>query len=114
MDWSYKDPFVIYSATSNGNVLSWNAYFDTVSTVSLGKIAPTCISSCPHDSNLVAVGSISGLVYVVNFQGKGRIVYKLRGHNTEIVSLSWCPSEENVLSGNVNKDLLLASGGKDR
>ena len=114
VDWSYKDPFVIYSATSNGNVLSWNAYFNTVSTVSLGKVSPTCISSCPHDSNLVAVGSVSGLVHVVNFQGKGRIVYKLRGHNTEIISLSWCPSEENVLSGNVNKDLLLASGGKDR
>lgn len=74
----------------------------------------TCISSCPHDPHLVAIGSKCGLVYIFNFQGKGKIDYKLRGHDTEIVSLSWCPIESNILSGNLNKDLLLASGGKDR
>ncbi|XP_076393217.1 gem nuclear organelle associated protein rigor mortis [Megachile rotundata] len=114
IDWSYKDPFVIYSASSDGCVLSWNSRFDTVSVISLGKVAPTCLSSCPHDQYLVAVGSKSGLVYIVNFQGKGTIVYKLRGHDTEVVSLSWCPLENNVISGNMNKDLLLASGGRDR
>lgn len=75
---------------------------------------PTYISSCPHDPHLVAVGSKSGLVYIVNFQDKGKVVYKLRGHDTEIVSLSWCPSKNNVIRGNLNEDLLLASGGKDR
>lgn len=75
---------------------------------------PTCVCSCPHNSDLVAVGYKSGLIYIVSFQGKGSIVYKLRGHDTEIVSLSWCPTEQNVISKNFNKDLLLASGGKDR
>ncbi|CAL7940645.1 unnamed protein product [Xylocopa violacea] len=113
IDWSHKDPYVLYGATSDGFVLSWNACFDTTSSISLGKVIPTCISSCPHDSHLVAVGSKTGLVYIVNLQGKGKIIYKLRGHDTEIVSLSWCPSENNILSVNLSRDLLLASGGKD-
>ncbi|KZC13808.1 PREDICTED: gem-associated protein 5-like [Dufourea novaeangliae] len=114
VDWSYKDPFVLYSASSDGCILSWNVHFNTISSILLGKVTPTCISSCPHDQHIVAVGSKSGLVYVLNFQGKGTIMYKLRGHDTEVVSLSWCPSEQNVINGNHNRDLLLASGGKDR
>nr|XP_031838451.1 gem-associated protein 5-like isoform X1 [Nomia melanderi] len=114
VDWSYKTPFLLYSASSDGYILSWNVHFNVTSIISLGKVAPTCISSCPHHSHLVAIGSKSGLVYIVNFEGKGTITYKLRGHDTEIVSLSWCPSERNVINGNHNKDLLLASGGKDR
>ncbi|XP_076292117.1 gem nuclear organelle associated protein rigor mortis isoform X2 [Lasioglossum baleicum] len=113
-DWSYKTPYLLYAASSDGCVLSWNVYFNVTSSISLGKVAPTCISSCPHRPHLVAIGSKSGLVSIVNFEGKGSVMYKLRGHDTEIVSLSWCPSEQNVISGNQSADLLLASGGKDR
>ncbi|XP_076647950.1 gem nuclear organelle associated protein rigor mortis isoform X2 [Halictus rubicundus] len=113
-DWSYKTPYLLYAASSDGCILSWNVYFNITSSISLGKVAPTCISSCPHHPYLVAIGSKSGLVYIVNFEGKGSVTYKLRGHDTEIVSLSWCPLEQNVISGNHNADLLLASGGKDR
>ncbi|XP_029169369.1 gem-associated protein 5-like [Nylanderia fulva] len=35
-------------------------------------------------------------------------------HKKEIVSLSWCPSDMNVLNGNNKRDLLLASGAKLR
>ncbi|OAD62256.1 Gem-associated protein 5 [Eufriesea mexicana] len=114
VDWSYTDPHIICAAISDGCVLSWNIHFDVISSILLGKVIPTCISSCPHDSYLVAVGSKSGLIYIINFQGKGKIIYKLRGHDTEIVSLSWCPAKNNVLSESLSKDLLLASGGKDR
>ncbi|XP_076243068.1 gem nuclear organelle associated protein rigor mortis [Calliopsis andreniformis] len=114
VDWSYKEPFVTYFACSNGTVFSWNVYFNTVSSISLGKVSPTCIRSCPHDAYLVAIGSKNGLIYIVNFQRTGKIVYRLRGHDTEIISLSWCPAEENIISENLNKDFLLASGGKDK
>nr|XP_033335076.1 gem-associated protein 5-like [Megalopta genalis]XP_033335077.1 gem-associated protein 5-like [Megalopta genalis]XP_033335078.1 gem-associated protein 5-like [Megalopta genalis]XP_033335079.1 gem-associated protein 5-like [Megalopta genalis]XP_033335080.1 gem-associated protein 5-like [Megalopta genalis] len=113
-DWSYKAPNVLYAASSDGCILSWNVYFNIISSISLGKVTPTCLSSCPHHPRLVAVGSKRGLIYIVNFEGKGTVTYKLRGHDTEIVSLSWCPSEENVINGKHSKDLLLASGGKDR
>ncbi|XP_053999055.1 gem-associated protein 5 isoform X1 [Hylaeus anthracinus] len=114
VDWSYQDPFVVYFASSDGYVFSWNVFFDTISSILLGKMTPTCLASCPHDRHLVAVGSKNGLIYIVNFQRKWQTVYKLRGHDTEIVSLSWCPSKENVINKSQNIDLLLASGGKDR
>jgi len=85
--------------------------YETSKIISLGKLTATCLACCPHDSYLVAVGTKSGLIYIVQ---KETILYKLRGHNEEIVSLSWCPSDVNVLSGNNKKDLLLASGAKDR
>ncbi|XP_017879066.1 gem-associated protein 5 [Ceratina calcarata] len=113
IDWSRKE-YALYAAISDGSILLWNMHFDTVITISLGKVSPTCISACPHDPHLVAVGSKSGLVFILNFQGKGKIVYKLRGHDIDIVNLSWCPSETNVFNENLNKDSLLASAGKDR
>lgn len=85
--------------------------YQTSKIIPLGKLIPTCLASCPHDSNLVAIGSKSGLIYIVQ---KEIILYKMRGHNEEIVSLSWCPSDLNVLNGNDKRDLLLASGAKDR
>jgi gem associated protein 5 len=79
--------------------------------ISLGKLLPTCMACCPHDENVLAVGSKSGLVYIIQ---KETILYKMRGHDKEVVSLSWCPSQMNVLNGDNKKDILLASGAKDR
>lgn len=85
--------------------------YETSKTISVGKLNATCLACCPHDQYLVAIGTKNGLIYIVH---KETILYKLRGHNEEIVSLSWCPSDINVLSGNNKRDLLLASGSKDR
>lgn len=85
--------------------------YETSKIIFLGKLTATCLACCPHDSNLLAIGTKSGLVYIVQ---KETILYKLRGHNEEVVSLSWCPSDVNVLNGNDKRDLLLASGAKDR
>ncbi|KAG7201057.1 hypothetical protein KM043_017605 [Ampulex compressa] len=113
VDWSLKDPHVIFCASIDGSLVSWNIQFNMTSSFSLGKTTITCLSCCPHDADLVAVGCKSGLIYIVDLRKKGTVVYKLRGHDLEIVSLSWCPSEVNVLKGE-GRDLLLASGGKDR
>lgn len=74
----------------------------------------TCIACCPHQANIVAIGAKSGLVYIVNLQGSGTITYKLRGHDVDITSLSWCPSDKNILTETAATDLLLASGAKDK
>ncbi|KAK2585095.1 hypothetical protein KPH14_008607 [Odynerus spinipes] len=114
VDWSQKDPNIVYCINTEGSLISWNISFNTCYTISLGKLTATCLSTCPHDCNLVAVGSKAGLVYIVDTRGKSSIRYKLRGHDTEICSLSWCPVENNVINNEDNKDLLLASGGKDK
>lgn len=94
--------------------MSWNIAFDTNQIIPLGKATPTCISCCPHDPNLVALGSKKGTVLIVNIQGSGSVIYNLRGHDVEVVSLSWCPVSSNIFVENGARDLLLASGGKDR
>ncbi|GAB1867613.1 Gem-associated protein 5 [Camponotus japonicus] len=111
VDWSAKDSNLAYVLNSEGFLMRCYISYETSKIISLGKLTATCLACCPHDPYLVAVGTKSGLIYIVQ---KETILYKLRGHNEEIVSLSWCPSDVNVLSGNNKKDLLLASGAKDR
>lgn len=94
--------------------MSCQTQYETCKIISLGKLAATSLACCPHDSNLVAIGSKNGLVCIINLQKNGSILYKLRGHDTEVISLSWCPSDLNVLNEDPKKDLLLASGAKDR
>ncbi|KAL6431847.1 hypothetical protein ACFW04_007362 [Cataglyphis niger] len=111
VDWSVKDNNLAYAVNSEGFLMYCYISFETCKIIPLGKLTATCLACCPHDSNLVAIGTKSGLIYIVQ---KETILYKLRGHDEEIVSLSWCPSDVNVLSGNDKRDLLLASGAKDK
>lgn len=114
VDWSVKDSNLACAVNSDGFLMYCNIQYKTSKIVSLGKLTATCLACCPHESGYVAIGTKSGLVYIVQ---KETILYKMRGHNEEIVSLSWCPSDMNVLverSGENKRDLLLASGAKDR
>ena len=47
--------------------------------------------------------------------GGGKMLHRLRGHDTEIVSLAWCPVVYNVLQPKKSQeDMLLASGAKEK
>lgn len=109
VDWSTNN--VAYAVTSEGFLMCCNIQYESSKIVPLGKLTATCLTCCPHEANLIAIGTKSGLIYIVE---KETIVYKLRGHNEEVISLSWCPSAMNVISANDKRDLLLASGGKDK
>ncbi|KAK0182917.1 hypothetical protein PV327_001002 [Microctonus hyperodae] len=113
VDWSKNDPTLVCCISTEGSVISWNTTYSVCQTISLGKMTATCIACCPHKSNIVAIGSKSDLVYIVNLHGTGNIIYKLRGHDVEITSLSWCPTDINIFNESGSKDLLLASGAKD-
>ncbi|KAK0095845.1 hypothetical protein PV326_007211 [Microctonus aethiopoides] len=113
VDWSQSDPTLVCSISTEGSLISWNTTYSVCQTIPLGKMTATCIACCPHKSNIVAIGTKIGLVYVVNLHGTGNIIYKMRGHDVEITSLSWCPTDINIFNESVYKDLLLASGAKD-
>lgn len=114
VDWSVKDNSLACAVNSQGYLLSCNTHYQTAKKISLGKLTATCLACCPHEAGLVAVGSKCGLIYIVDLDNNGSILYKLRGHDEEVVSLSWCPSDINVLSTDCTRDLLLASGAKDK
>ncbi|KYN08591.1 PREDICTED: gem-associated protein 5 [Cyphomyrmex costatus] len=111
VDWSVKDCNLACAVNLEGSLMYCNIQYKTSKIVSLGKLTATCLACCPHDSSLVAIGTKSGLIYIVQ---KDTILYRMRGHNEDIVSLSWCPSDMNVLNGGDKRDLLLASGARDR
>lgn len=113
VDWSKKDSNFVYAVTQDGVLISWNLKYKAPCITILKKVTVMCMASCPHDENIVAIGAKGGLVYIVDTR-TGSILYKLRGHDLDVVSLSWCPSDRNVISDNDSRDLLLASGGKDR
>lgn len=110
VDWSANDNVACVLSSENSLVYC-NIQYKTMKKTHLGKFVPTCLACCPHDENLVAIGAKTGLIYIVQ---KETILYRMRGHDKEVVSLSWCPSEINVLTGEDKRDLLLASGAKDR
>lgn len=114
VDWSVKNNNLACAVNSQGYLLSCNIQYQTAKKISLGRLTATCLACCPHEAGLVAVGSKSGLIYIVNLDNNGSILYKLRGHDEEVVSLSWCPTDINVLSTESTRDLLLASGAKDK
>ncbi|XP_015123769.1 gem-associated protein 5 [Diachasma alloeum] len=112
VDWSKSDPNLICAISTQGSLLTWQYSFNTCQIFHLGKFTATCLSCSPHNPDLIAIGTKSGLIYIVNSHGK--IIHKLRGHDYEIVSLSWCPTPLNIFKEDFPKDYLLASGAKDR
>lgn len=45
----------------------------------------------------------------------GKLLHRLRGHHSEVVSLAWCPVSYNVLlTEYYQEDMLLASGAKGK
>jgi WD40 repeat protein len=45
----------------------------------------------------------------------GKLLRRLRGHDSEVVSLAWCPVRYNVLKPEkLQEDMLLASGAKEK
>lgn len=113
VDWSKLNPNLVCFVSYDGVLVAWDINFNSSKKTPLGKLTATCLTCCPHDEKIVAVGSKVGLIYIVNVN-KSEIMYKLRGHDQEIVSLSWCPVPFNVFQTKNSKDFLLASGAKDK
>ncbi|XP_011499580.1 PREDICTED: gem-associated protein 5 [Ceratosolen solmsi marchali] len=114
VDWSKNNPNLICFISETGLLVTWNIDYNISQLISLGKLAVTCLACCPHDGNIVSIGCKNGLIYIVDICGSGNIKYKLRGHDVEIVSLSWCPVPINIFDEKNSNELLLASGAKDR
>nr|CAH7718153.1 unnamed protein product [Callosobruchus chinensis] len=81
------------------------------------NMTPTSMSICPHDPSLAAFGMKSGLIVVVNLEGKlsisarGQVAHlvvcHLRGHHKEVISLDWCPIPFNIFPKNPNNEVYI-------
>ncbi|XP_073993143.1 gem nuclear organelle associated protein rigor mortis [Rhodnius prolixus] len=115
VDWSRANPNLIVSITDLGNIVCWDLLSNTIKRLFVGsKILPLCISCCPHNKDIIAVGAKAGLIAIYNIKG-AQLAFRLRGHELDVISLAWCPVPQNVFKDdNSENTLLLASGSKDR
>ncbi|KAL8569268.1 hypothetical protein ACOMHN_029889 [Nucella lapillus] len=126
--WSPVDASLVASSDEKGEVILWNLKFNTLTKWRYEKNFITCMAFCPHQPALLAVGFRVGTVFLLNFSGGGgSLVHRLRGHEEEVLSVSWCPvpgetflkespDGTNTLT-DPNRDTsgcLIASGSKDR
>ncbi|VVC89881.1 unnamed protein product [Leptidea sinapis] len=82
-----------------GNIVRWDIKSNLVQAMPrlLKGTKPSCMSCSPHRCLIVAVGTKQGVVIVLDLNGGGRVLYKVRGQNDEILSVSWCPQYEVCL-----------------
>ncbi|XP_060517514.1 gem-associated protein 5-like isoform X2 [Cylas formicarius] len=102
----------VISVSENGVVVVWNVVLNQTRELSNlfdSKVVITCLSTCPHASWLTAFGLKSGLIVITDLRGSGKILYKLRGHDKPVVSLSWCPVPFNIFPIRPQNEV----GGKD-
>ncbi|CAG5010322.1 unnamed protein product [Parnassius apollo] len=82
-----------------GNIVKWNLNSNVVKTYKnfLKNFKPTCMSCSQHIALHLAVGTKQGVIFVLDLNGTGKILYKVRGQDDEIAHASWCPQYEVVL-----------------
>ncbi|KAK9876684.1 hypothetical protein WA026_014063 [Henosepilachna vigintioctopunctata] len=95
----------VLSVSENGVIYIWHPLTKECTKLSFVfpmKVTVKCFSPCPHASYITAFGLKSGLIVVANIKKSGSILFKLRGHTSEVVSLSWCPAPFNIFSSKSN------------
>ncbi|XP_045763609.1 gem-associated protein 5-like isoform X2 [Maniola jurtina] len=97
-----------------GNIIKWDLKSNVAKTYSkfLKKFKPTCIACSHHVPLNVAVGTKQGVVFVLDLNGQGKIVYKVRGQDDEVVNVSWCPQYEVLLRKSFNESIRKSSAMK--
>lgn len=109
----------VISVSDKGYIIIWNLATNTqvaLPDIFGQKVRIRCMSSCPHVPWLTAFGLYSGLVVIADLRSKciqlylieepktknnyfpehGSILYRMRGNDGEITSLSWCPATYNI------------------
>ena len=113
--WSRADPSLVVLGGESGSSLTvWDLMTSTSRTLTLGKQAVFSVACHPTQADLVAVGCKLGHLLLVNTQGTGRILTRLRGHEEDVYSLAWSPSASSRLGETEHSDWLLASSSRDR
>ncbi|ODN03766.1 Gem-associated protein 5 [Orchesella cincta] len=115
VDWSVRNPLVIYSMDEEGCLVSWHIRKAKLKMSSFGKINPTSLHACPHEDNIVAFGTKGGNVFIAEVDATGKnnakILHKVR-HEEEIVGTLWCPKvgwNPNRSDSKTKSDAILAS-----
>ena len=113
--WSQADPsLVMMGGETASSVTVWDLMTNNTRTVTLGKQSVFSLACHPTQADLVALGCKMGHLMLVNTQGTGRILSRLRGHEEDVYSLAWSPTNNTMLGDTQHEEWLLASTSRDR
>ncbi|CAG4940224.1 unnamed protein product [Colias eurytheme] len=92
----YSNETFVVTIGNFGNIVKWDVSTNIAKSFNtfLKSFKPTCLACSPHILLNVAVGTKQGVVFVIDLNGTGKVLYKVRGQNEEIVNVSWCPKYE--------------------
>ncbi|XP_059060063.1 gem-associated protein 5-like [Achroia grisella] len=94
----YCNKTIAVSVGCYGNIVKWDLTSNVVRMCNLLKnMKPNCMQCSPHIPLQVAVGTKQGVIFVVDLNEPFKLLYKVRGQDDEITSLSWCPQFEVAL-----------------
>ncbi|TRY71553.1 hypothetical protein TCAL_05401 [Tigriopus californicus] len=117
LGWSPVEPELLASADESGHVVVWDTRVNARRSIPLGKHVVAVLAWSPHHKDVLAVGCRHGLVLIVGLNGPGKILSKIRAHDEDIQSISWCPDMGNLFThpgDSSHSDSLLAVGSKEK
>ena len=117
LSWSAADPGLVLAAGETGGsvVTVWDLVTGTASQASYGKQMVFSVACHPGRADTAALGCKLGLVLIVNIEGSGRVLQKMRGHDEDVYGVAWSPASTGlVLGGQEHEGWLVASSSRDR
>ncbi|XP_028028498.1 gem-associated protein 5-like isoform X2 [Bombyx mandarina] len=95
----YSNEQFAITVGSFGTVVKWDLKSNVVKNYQhlLKSFKPVCMSCSSHLLLHVAVGTKQGVIFVLDLNGQGKTIYKVRGQDDEIMTVSWCPQYEVVI-----------------
>ncbi|KAJ0179184.1 hypothetical protein K1T71_004896 [Dendrolimus kikuchii] len=101
----YSNEVYAITVGAYGNIVKWDLKSNVVKTYAnfMRNFKPTCMSCSRHVPLNVAVGTKQGVIFLISLTGLGKVLYKVRGQDDEIVNLSWCPQYEVALKKVLDK-----------
>ena len=113
--WSKADPGLVMVAGEAGTVVHvWDLVTSSVRSCNYGKQMVFTVQCHPTKSDILALGCKLGLVLIVNTQGTGRILQRMRGHDEDVYGLAWSPGSGVSIGETSYDEMLLASSSRDR
>ncbi|KAK5643800.1 hypothetical protein RI129_007645 [Pyrocoelia pectoralis] len=94
----------VVSVSERGFMIIWTLSTNNltpINTLNASSVRVSTISSCPHAPWLISLGLKKGGIIIMDLKKMGKVLFKIRAHEDEVISLSWCPTPYNIFPQNI-------------
>ncbi|XP_050362842.1 gem-associated protein 5-like [Nymphalis io] len=110
-----SEPFAV-TVGSFGNVVKWDLNTNIAKNYNnfLKTFKPSCVACSPHIPLNVAIGTKQGVIFVLDLNNHGKIIYKIRGQDDEVINISWCPQYKIIIRRSFDASSIKKSTATER